>query len=62
MFLEHKAFDLAIIKWLRSSVKNFIINHDDMSINGLPLEVCPVVEANDKAQNLKEYIDNILMA
>ena len=50
-----------MIYFLRNSVKNFIVTHQDMSLNGLPLTLCPIVEDIETAKTLETYIENILM-
>ena len=50
-----------MVYFIRNSTKNFINKHRGISINGLPMELCSVVEENPKAKNLDDYIKNILM-
>ena len=40
---------------------NFILANRERSINGLPIEMAPVVEELEGADNLEGYIDIVLM-
>ena len=50
-----------MVYFVRNTTKNFIQKFKDISINGLPLDLCPVVEENPNANTLEEYVQNILM-
>lgn len=47
--------------FIRNSTKNFIEANKDASLNGLPIELASVVEENQNAKSLDDYIKNILM-
>ena len=61
VFLIFDQFDIGMVYFIRNSTKNFINKYRDLSINGLPIELCSVVEENPRAKNLDDYINNILM-
>jgi hypothetical protein len=50
-----------MIFFVRKLVKNFIMEHRDRSINGLPIEYAPVVEGDVDEMTLEGYIDNVVM-
>lgn len=61
MFLTSGDFDIAMVYFIRNLTKNFIEANKEKSMNGLPINYCPVVEDNPNAKNLEDYITNILM-
>ena len=61
MFIFDQEFDIGMIRFIRNSVKNFIKANKDGSINQLPIKDAPIVEDNANAQNLDDYINNIIM-
>ena len=61
MILLNDDFDLSLIYTLRKLGKNFIMAHKDIEMNGLPLEMAPIVEEVAGATDLNGYIKNILM-
>ena len=61
MFLIDREFDLGMTFFIRNSTKKFIEANKDASLNGLPIELASVVEENQNAKSLDDYIKNILM-
>ena len=49
-------FDLGMIFFIRNSTKNFLIQNRGRSMNGLPIELASIVEENEKAKELDDYI------
>ena len=54
-FLVEDYFDKAMIYFLRIMTKNFIEKHHSRSINGLPIEMMPIVE-DEGEQTLDGYV------
>jgi hypothetical protein len=50
-----------MIYLLRKITKNFILDNQERSINGLPIELAPIVEDVPGAETLTGYIDKVLM-
>ena len=61
MIFLNDDFDLSLIYTLRKLGKNFIMAHKDIELNGLPLEMFPIVEEVLGPTDLNGYIKNILM-
>ena len=60
MFLLEEQFDKAMIWFFRSAISDFLMKHRDLSMNGLPLEFCPIVEEPERGATLELYIQNIV--
>ena len=61
MIFLNDNLDLSLIYLLRKMGKNFMQKHKEISINGLPLSMTPIVEEIENAKTYEGYIDNILM-
>lgn len=57
MFYYDSNFDFGLIWFIKNSTKNFMKSNKECLINGVPIKLAAEMDAN----NIEDYINNILM-